>query len=57
MASFAEEQKLRAHLELIAEGGTYAGYFSQGTNESGVESAYYITDDSVSYTHLRAHET
>ena len=45
MASFAEEQKLRAHLELIAEGGTYAGYFSQGTNESGVESAYYITDD------------
>ena len=46
MASFAEEQKLRAHLELIAEGGTYAGYFSQGTNESGVESAYYITDDS-----------
>ena len=40
-----KNKNLEPHLELIAEGGTYAGYFSQGTNESGVESAYYITDD------------
>lgn len=46
MASFVEEQKIRAHLELIAEAGTYAGYFSQGTNSDGDPSAYYITDDS-----------
>ena len=46
MASFAEEKRLRAHLELIAEGGTYAGYFSQGTNADGDASAYFITDDS-----------
>ena len=46
MASFAEEKRLRAHLELIAEGGTYAGYFSQGTNGDGDPSAYYITNDS-----------
>jgi len=46
MASFAEEKRLRAHLELIAEGGTYAGYFSQGTNADGDASAYYITNDS-----------
>ena len=46
MASFAEEKRLRAHLELIAEGGTYAGYFSQGTNGEGEPSAYYITNDS-----------
>ncbi len=46
MASFAEEQKLRAHLELIAEAGVYAGYFSQGTNGSGDPSAWFITNDS-----------
>jgi len=46
MASFAEEKRLRAHLELIAEGGTYAGYFSQGTNADGDASAYFITNDS-----------
>jgi len=46
MASFAEEQKLRAHLELIAEAGTYAGYFSQGTNGDGDPSAWFITNDS-----------
>lgn len=46
MASFAEEQKLRAHIELINEAGTYAGYFSQGTNSDGDESCWYLTDDS-----------
>ena len=46
MASFAEEKRLRAHLLLIAEAGTYAGYFSQGTNADGDASAYYLTDDS-----------
>ena len=38
MASYVEEQKIRAHLELIAEAGTYAGYFEQGTNADGDES-------------------
>lgn len=46
MASFAEEQRLRAHLILIEEAGTYAGYFSQGTNADGDVSAYYLTNDS-----------
>jgi hypothetical protein len=46
MASFAEEKRLRAHLLLIAEAGTYAGYFSQGTNADGDASAYYLTNDS-----------
>jgi hypothetical protein len=46
MASFAEEKRLRAHLLLIAEAGTYAGYFSQGTNSDGDESAFYLTNDS-----------
>ena len=46
MASYVEEQKLRAHLELIAEAGTYAGYFEQGTNADGDPSAWFITNDS-----------
>ena len=46
MASFAEEQKIKAHLELIAEAGDYAAYFSQGTNDDGDPSTWYITDDS-----------
>ena len=46
MASFAEEKRLRAHLLLIAEAGTYAGYFSQGTNADSDASAYYLTNDS-----------
>jgi hypothetical protein len=46
MASFAEEKRLRAHIDLIAEGGDYAAYFSQGTNDDGVESCWYITNDS-----------
>ena len=46
MASYVEEQKIRAHLELIAEAGTYAGYFEQGTNADGDESAWFITNDS-----------
>ena len=46
MASFAEEQKIKAHLELIAEAGDYAAYFSQGTNSDGDPSTWYITNDS-----------
>lgn len=46
MATFAEEKRLRAHIDLIAEGGDYAAYFSQGTNEDGEESCWYITNDS-----------
>ena len=46
MASYIEEQKIRAHLELIAEAGTYAGYFEQGTNADGDDSAWFITNDS-----------
>lgn len=34
MASYAEEKMIRAHVELIEEGGEYAGYFTQG--ESGM---------------------
>lgn len=45
MATFAEEKMLRAHLELIAEGGEYAGYFTQGTNEDGDPSAWFLADD------------
>ena len=46
MATFAEEKRLRAHIDLIAEGGDYAAYVSQGTNEDGEESCWYITNDS-----------
>ena len=46
MATFAEEKRLRAHIDLIAEGGDYAAYFSQGTNEDGELSCWYITNDS-----------
>lgn len=46
MATFAQEKILRAHLELIAEGGDYAGYFSQGTNAEGEPSAWFLTNDS-----------
>mgnify|MGYP001234427370 FL=1 len=46
MATFAQEKIMRAHLELIAEGGDYADYFSQGTNESGEKSTWYLTNDS-----------
>tara|TARA_Y100000385_G_C12656213_1_gene451697 strand:- start:108 stop:524 length:417 start_codon:yes stop_codon:yes gene_type:complete len=46
MASFAEEKRLRAHIELIAEAGDYAAYFSQGTNSDGDPSAWFITNDS-----------
>ena len=45
MASFAEEQKIKAHMELIIEDGDYKAYFSQGTNADGV-SAWYLTNDS-----------
>jgi len=45
MATFAEEKMLRAHLELIAEGGDYAAYFTQGTNEDGEPSAWFLADD------------
>ena len=46
MATFAQEKILRAHLELIAEGGDYAGYFTQGTNADGDPSAWFLTNDS-----------
>ena len=46
MASFAQEKDMKAHLLLIAEAGTYADYFSQGTNADGDVSAYYLTNDS-----------
>ena len=46
MASFAQEKEMKAHLLLIEEAGTYAGYFSQGTNGDGEPSAYYLTNDS-----------
>ena len=46
MATFAQEKIMRAHLELIAEDGDYAGYFSQGTNEAGEKSTWYLTNDS-----------
>ena len=45
MASFAEEQKLRAHIELIEADGDYKAYFSQGSNENG-DSCWYLTNDS-----------
>jgi len=46
MASFAQEKEMKAHLLLIAEAGTYAGYFSQGTNADGDVSTFYLTTDS-----------
>lgn len=46
MASFAQEQEMRAHILLMAEAGDYAAYFSQGTDSEGVPSAYYLTEDS-----------
>lgn len=46
MASFAQEKDMRAHLLLIDEAGTYADYFSQGTNEDGDVSAWYLTNNS-----------
>jgi len=46
MASFAQEKEMKAHLLLIEEAGTYADYFSQGTNGDGEPSAYYLTNDS-----------
>ena len=46
MASFAQEKDMRAHLLLINEAGTYADYFSQGTNADGDVSAWYLTNNS-----------
>lgn len=46
MASFAQEKEMTAHLLLIAEAGTYAGYFEQGTDSDGVVSAWFLTNDS-----------
>jgi|TARA_B110000503_G_scaffold24486_1_gene38715 hypothetical protein len=46
MASFAQEKEMRAHLLLIEEAGTYAGYFSQGTDADGDVSAWYLTNNS-----------
>jgi len=44
--SYAKEKFLRAHMELIAEGGTYAGYFRQGTNSDNEVSAWVLNNSS-----------
>lgn len=46
MSTFAQEKMMRAHLILIREGGDYAGYFHQGTNADGDESAWVLTNAS-----------
>lgn len=44
--SYAKEKFIRAHLELIAEGGDYADYFRQGTNSEGEASAWVLINSS-----------
>ena len=44
--SYAKEKYIRAHLELIAEGGDYADYFRQGTNSEGEASAWVLINSS-----------
>lgn len=44
--SYAKEKYIRAHLELIAEGGDYADYFRQGTNADGEASAWVLVNSS-----------
>jgi hypothetical protein len=44
--AYAQEKYTRAHILLIEEGGDYAGYFSQGTNEDGEPSAWFLTNNS-----------
>ena len=59
MATFAQEKILRAHLELIAEGGDYAGYFSPRYKCRWRSSAWFLTNDSdkdAAQALLDAHE-
>jgi hypothetical protein len=44
--SYAKEKYIRAHLDLIAEGGDYADYFRQGTDEDGNASAWVLKNSS-----------
>jgi len=44
--AYAQEKYTRAHILLIEEAGEYAGYFSQGTNEDGEPSAWFLTNSS-----------
>lgn len=44
--AYAQEKYTRAHILLIEEGGDYADYFSQGTNEDGEPSAWFLTNNS-----------
>ena len=44
--AYAQEKYTRAHILLIEEAGEYAGYFSQGTNEDGEPSAWFLTSSS-----------
>ena len=44
--AYAQEKYTRAHILLIEEGGDYADYFSQGTNEDGEPSAWFLTNSS-----------
>jgi hypothetical protein len=44
--SYAKEKYIRAHLDLIAEGGDYADYFRQGTDADGDPSAWILKNSS-----------
>ena len=44
--SYAKEKYIRAHLDLIAEGGDYADYFRQGTDADGNASAWVLKNSS-----------
>ena len=46
MTTYAQEKYIRAHIELIAEGGDYADYFRQGTNSDGEASAWVLANSS-----------
>lgn len=46
MTTYAQEKFIRAHMELIAEGGTYADYFRQGTNSDSEVSAWVLINSS-----------
>tara|TARA_Y100000389_G_scaffold182485_1_gene199165 strand:+ start:408 stop:818 length:411 start_codon:yes stop_codon:yes gene_type:complete len=44
--AYAQEKYTRAHILLIEEAGDYAAYFSQGSNEAGEPSAWFLTNNS-----------
>ena len=46
MTTYAQEKYIRAHIELISEGGDYADYFRQGTNSDGDPSAWVLVNSS-----------